>query len=81
MPAFANSLVTNCVGVIPEGNADKNRERCTNSNAKACLLSSRVCCQLPWPTTTPVPISCVSGRNSSSLIGTGALGIFPYAAL
>src|SRR2546425_8656908 len=76
-PAFANNVSTNCVGVMEVGNAAVNRERWTNSDAKACLLFSKTVSQPVCPTTTPLPISCVSGKNSLNLIGTGALGRLP----
>jgi len=44
-------------------------------------LGASRACQLPAPTTTPLPICCVSGRNSFNRTGTGSPLMFPYPAL
>ena len=60
-------------GVIETGNAELKRDRCPNSAAKATLLFSKTVSQPVWPTITPCPIRCVSGRNSMKrTIGTAS---------
>ena len=80
-PVFAFSVSTNCAFETVEGKADVKRRRCVSEATHACLFASSYCSHPAWRTTTPRPTSCVSGRNSWIVSGTGVFGMLPKAAL